>query len=458
MGSAVTITPDTKPAPAITITPDSEEKPTFGEGMAHASLFRNVSEQLGKLADWAEGKASKADIENLKKVAGGERGNEMEAYSPRAGYDLLARVTKLLSGATEPKSVLTTAGVALANTNPVTGIPVDAALVAHGGMGVAKNAKAALGGDPEAAERALLSGAEAVGGAAGVGTQAKAITSGSFASRLYQSALKPSTTLTPEARARVIQTGLKEGVPVSAGGVEKIATLVDDLNTKIQAKIDAGSAAGKTVNKMDVANRLGDVGKRFSNQVNPEADLAAIQASGEEFMRNQPADIPASDAQALKKGTYQQLKSKAYGELKNASIESQKALARGLKEELVAQFPEIADLNARESNLIGLDKQLERAVGRIENHQMLGIGTPLAAAGGKAVTGSTGVAAAVGILKAIFDDPFIKSKLAISLNKGSKGAIPLNQAAQRVGLYGAALGAAASTAPRARQEGEQPNE
>ena len=42
----------------------------------------------------------------------------------------------------------------------------------------------------------------------------------------------------------------------------------------------------------------------------------------------------AADAQAMKQGTYRALGDKAYGELKGASIEAQKAQARGLKEEL----------------------------------------------------------------------------------------------------------------------------
>jgi hypothetical protein len=69
-------------------------------------------------------------------------------------------------------------------------------------------------------------------------------------------------------------------------------------------------------------------------------------------LRKQPNDISTSDAQALKTGTYRQLKSKSYGEMKSATIESQKALTRGIKEELANQFPEIAKLNAKEGELL----------------------------------------------------------------------------------------------------------
>lgn len=284
------------------------------------------------------------------------------------------------------------------------------------------------------------------------------LTPSGSAQRLYKSALKPSTTLSAQQTGKIVQAGLENKIPVSKAGLEKISNLIDDLNQNIKSTIDAGSAQGKTVNKFAVASRLGDTAQKFSTQVNPTADLNAIAESGSEFLAGQPNEIPASSAQALKQGTYAQLKGRAYGELKSATIESQKALARGLKEELATQFPEIGNLNAKESALIGLDQQMERAVNRISNHQIMGIGTPLAAAGAKAVTGSSALAAVTGIMKAIFDDPIIKSKLAISLSRGSKGAIPLAAAQNRVAQFVSSLAVPAGAQPFSNQQNERPAE
>jgi len=52
--------------------------------------------------------------------------------------------------------------------------------------------------------------------------------------RLYESALKPSTTLPLAKRAAIVETGLKNEIPVSAAGAEKISGLIDDLNSKDQ--------------------------------------------------------------------------------------------------------------------------------------------------------------------------------------------------------------------------------
>lgn len=371
---------------------------------------------------------------------------------------------------------------------------------------------------PKIAEKAVGAGVKAAGSLA-TGT----------AERLYQSALKPSTTLSAAQKASLLNTGLQSGIPISEAGMEKLSTLIDDLNGKIADQIKAGNAAGATVNPEAVANRLEPLKERFSNQVNPSSDLAAIDAAKQEFLSRfgqmddsgryayrvrdagetgvpssshsqatlspeqakgyidsrgkiqgkpqemvkvdltklnpqdyelmpapggtkwvkftkdipetavEPAQagIPVEQAQALKQGTYQQLKGRAYGELKSATIESQKALARGIKEELEAQFPEIKGMNAQESKLIGLDGALEKALNRIGNRQLVGIGTPIVmGAVGSAAGGGPGIVA--GMVKAIVDDPLVKSKLAIALSRAGK--VPPSAAIGKITQYANLLG------------------
>ena len=84
---------------------------------------------------------------------------------------------------------------------------------------------------------------------------------------------------------------------------------------------------------------------------------------------------------------------------------------------------------------------IERALNRNGNHQLIGIGTPVAGAAAEAVTGSSGVGAVAAVLKAVLDNPTVKSRLAIAVSKG--GGIPYAQAIGRVGAYSTALGSAA---------------
>jgi len=255
----------------------------------------------------------------------------------------------------------------------------------------------------------------------------------------YESALKPSTTLSQGERAAVVKTGLEQEIPISKGGLEKLGEKIETLNQSIKDEIAADP--NRPIDPSKVATRADQAKARFSQQVNKGTDLNAIEASKQQFLDENPGSMGAADAQAMKQGTYRVLKGK-FGEQGSASVEAQKALARGLKEEIASQFPEISKLNADESRLLDLQPVLERAVNRISNHQAIGIGTPVAGAAAKAVTGSGGVAAVASVLKGVLDNPGVKSRLAIAISKSSK--IPISQAAAKVQAYSVSLGATAA--------------
>lgn len=312
---------------------------------------------------------------------------------------------------------------------------------------------------PDNVQNALLAGATVTGAATAAGSPksgavSRAMTSpvktagrvalmGRTPAGAYESALKPSTTLSPEERASVVQTGLSEGIPVSTTGVKNLSALIDDLNDQIKETI--ASDPDRPINPAKAAQNVAGTRTKFQTQVNPKADLEAIDASKQEFLdqfRSKPGgavrDLTADEAQAMKQGTYRVLGGK-YGEQGSASVEAQKALARGLKEELVVQFPELKDLNAREGSALDLKPVLERAVARGANHQMFGLGTPVVAGAAKALTGSSTVATVAGVLKAVLDDPVVKSRLAIAM---SRRGVPYQQALARVASYQEQLGSA----------------
>jgi len=293
--------------------------------------------------------------------------------------------------------------------------------------------------------------------------------SDAIARKMYQSALKPGpASYTPAEVDSMVRTGLENKIPISESGVRKLDSLVSDLNSKISDTIKAGDTEGATVNKYKVASRLGETAEKFKTQVTPESDLNAVGEAGNEFLRNQPTEIPAAKAQEIKQGTYKQLKAKAYGELKSAAVESQKALARGIKEELAEQFPEIADLNAKESKLLGLDNALETAVNRVRNRNLFSLGGKiLLGAGAGAFGGAEGAGAGAGlaVMHEILGDAAIQSRIAIGLSRASK--IPFPEALEKVKDYvsaiapatGATAGAIAAgqAVQRGQDEGAKPD-
>lgn len=264
----------------------------------------------------------------------------------------------------------------------------------------------------------------------------------------YESALKPSTVLPQAARDRAVATGLSQNIPISKAGLERLGEQIDEYNQQIANKINS-AGPNRSIAPGKAVQNLAETRSKFASQVNPQGDLAAIDNSEQQFLdqfRSQPGgavrNMTAQEAQAMKQGTYRVLAGK-YGEQGSAAVEAQKALARGIKDEIARQFPEINTLNASESRLLDLQPILERAVNRISNHQLIGIGTPVAGAAAKAVTGSATAGVVATALKAVLDNPAVKSRLAIAVSKGAR--IPYAQAASRVAAYSAALGSYAES-------------
>lgn len=182
---------------------------------------------------------------------------------------------------------------------------------------------------------------------------------------LYQSALRPPpSALDRGDAAKAIDTMLREGLNPSQGGVNKLRAQISKLNEEIQAAI-ANSPA--TVDRNRAAAYANDAIKKFEAQVNPGADVKKIADAWTEFLQTFPKDIPVQLAQKIKQGTYGILGSKAYGEVGTAETEAQKAIARGLKDEIAAVVPSVAPKNARESELINAAELAQHRVNMSAN-------------------------------------------------------------------------------------------
>lgn len=272
------------------------------------------------------------------------------------------------------------------------------------------------------------------------------------AKALYQKGLQPSprTYSAPEIDA-MVKTGLDNGLPISRGGLNKLDTLVNKLNSEVEAQIATNPTA--PLSPTAIAQRTDSTVAKTALQVTPESDLSIIKGAKTEFLRrNQtkgkpavqpqptgtydaqgnpqmtagspavpPVDIPieAATGQAMKKGTYQQLNAKAYGEVGTAATEAQKALARGIKEELESYFPEIKRLNAAEGKLFDLRPELEAAVNRLGNRRI-----------------------SVANVLNIMADPGITSRLAIILHKAG---VPTQAISARMAALGATFAAGSAS-------------
>ena len=292
--------------------------------------------------------------------------------------------------------------------------------------------------------------------------------------RLYQSALRPSTTLGKEGVEKVVRTGLREGIPVSERGLVKTQMTIDDLNQRIADIIQKQSnQLGRIIDPQEVARTANEIRPVFDTQVNPNADVNAIEKAVNEFLKKHSYEAPytqvtphpwtragvdpnlpqyypsgtgsttmpefltPAEAQAEKQGTYVQLRKK-YGQLGSADVESQKGLARGLKEQLQVLFPDLQNLNARDSSLIALENQLARQLVRGGNLNVVPLGSMISVGAGLAsehpVAGLT-----IGTLKKVLESPATKSYLAIALQRGAQTAMRAGKIAATSAARTAAL-------------------
>lgn len=275
------------------------------------------------------------------------------------------------------------------------------------------------GGDPAATVAGTAAGAAGPAVGAALGTAGKAIANSGVPKKLYQSALKPTWSMAKKDGLAMLETGLKNEIPVSSEGLDMVQQKIADLQKQITDGVQAHAIAGRAVDSSKVLASLDDLENFYRNTAAPQKSLDTLTGIRNEFQQFHGQQVPIEKAQQIKINTYQELK-QSYGDMMSARVEGLKAVTRGLKEQIESVFPEIKGLNAEQSKLLDLDGALARAVFRSQNQQVMGIGPTVATAAGHTVMGAPG--AAVGFAgKLLLDNPELKSKLAIALTKAGAG-------------------------------------
>lgn len=292
-------------------------------------------------------------------------------------------------------------------------------VLAHGAASGAVGALQSGGNAQDTGVAAATGAAGPLLGAAARGG-AKLLDRSGLSEKLYQSALKPTWSMEKKAGGQLVKTGLDEGIPVSSAGLAKVDSKIGDLQKQISTGIKDRAAAGLGIDTTKVVDGLSDLEDFYKKTATPISALQTISDLKDEFQAYHGQTIPVDLAQQIKINTYQALR-KSYGEMKGAQIEGVKQIARGIKDQISNVFPEIKGLNENQSHLLELNDALHRAVWRIENHQIMGLGAPMAATAGHAVLGGPGAVAGL-VGKLVLEDPSVKSRLAIALRAAGHNA------------------------------------
>ena len=249
------------------------------------------------------------------------------------------------------------------------------------------------------------------------------------AERLYQSALKPSTTLTPQERRAILQTGIKERIlPTEAGG-EKLQALqqqvggeVGDIVAARTAQESAGAVPLTVDPEAIAADAMEYLRPRLS--VSPEASkvLGQVEDALQTFRESHPAPVDTATAQAMKQRAQLEAQ-KSFGEpMVTPAQEAKKALAYGLREAVEQNVPGVKPLNQRLAALSSLEPELQRAIGRAQNWDIMGLAAGLGGGGGAgaAVGGLMGAPYAGMLIGAglgnVLRQPGTKARMAFGLD------------------------------------------
>ena len=252
--------------------------------------------------------------------------------------------------------------------------------------------------------------------------------------RLYQGSLKMGTgeALSQEERIKRVATGLENGIMPTVEGLDKVRNLIGKIDNEVQATISKGGYGGNPISTDAVISYLGEL-KEFAKNTLTQESLLKIEKIEERFKKAHGTAMSVEDAHQLKKNTYVEL-NKFYDQFqRNAAIETKKQLARGLKEEVYNLYPELRELGKEEGALIALQDSLEKAVKRINNRDVVGIGIPIKGVMGASVGGPQG--GAIGLVSGLLDTPIVKARLAHALYKAREGVGPLKGSELRSALF-----------------------
>jgi len=243
---------------------------------------------------------------------------------------------------------------------------------------------------------------------------------------LMETAVKIRPSVPQDKRASMVRTALDEGIMPTTKGLELIEQKITNLDQGLNKIIDAATDRGKLVSKKvlfselkQLKKDLGGVNIRAGKNVKQIENVAA--AFDQQLKKIKKDQLTPREVQNMKRQAYQQLKFDVSQQAaKFGEVEAEKAIVRGAKKSLEQIDPNVQKINLREGKLLELGDELERAVGRLDNRNLISLDTAAKVAAG-AATGSP-VGTGVGVASSALGAPRAKAKTALILENIRKTA------------------------------------
>lgn len=218
------------------------------------------------------------------------------------------------------------------------------------------------------------------------------------AEAVYRGYLKPSLSKVnlPKA-AQIVKDAIAENLPVTPGGALRAQELIGQLNGKVNDLLS--QATGKTVNLSEIADGVRGWAKRMYDRPGRDPnDYKAVLKVADRIDQHTPVNPfdPAQPAEAtmpagnqIKQDLQSSVGDKFGVPNGKAETAGEKYASAQMRKGIEAHVPDVAPLNARQSRLIDVARNLNNAVAREGNQQaMYGVKSMVAGTLGTAAGGS----------------------------------------------------------------------
>lgn len=238
---------------------------------------------------------------------------------------------------------------------------------------------------------------------------------------MYESAAKWGTTLSPADRASITETALKNQIPLDYSGLGKVQSKLTDLGDKMDNLITNATDQNIKIPATKVLESLKDVKKKSGGfKIEAAQDIKEINDIEKQFKtylkQNKITSVTPQQLQDFKSDAYKRIDfGRAPTKPSIAKEDAYRAMADVAKTSLEGFMPELKAINAQYGSLKELQPNLQKAVGRIENRDLMGLGATAKTGAGGALGGIPG--AVIGFGQSLLDNPKIKGKAALELYK-----------------------------------------
>jgi hypothetical protein len=242
---------------------------------------------------------------------------------------------------------------------------------------------------------------------------------------LYQSSMKPSTTIPLDAKREMLQTGLDVGALPTVRSVDRVAGQRKDLFDKIDS-YEKGVDASVLTPPNDLFKYIPEVRSKYAPPI-PLSGQAlksiddVVEKQLESFFNNGGRNLTIEELSRIKRSVYEAVNydKKLQGrKIDKPSEEALKALARAAKEAIEEVVPEVKVANEKYGRLAEMQDKLQvPATARTGNKDIVPFGASVKSA---AINSTTDAGAALSSLAPFLDLGVPKALLAIAGDKVGK--------------------------------------